>query len=127
MNFIELEEIAKSHLCTLQLSPRAKAGWVACALETKDGNVYTGINVDLTCGVGTCAEQSAITEMVKNKENIISKLVTVRFDGDIRPPCGKCREVLSLLAIENCDTLIQVEKNKIVPLKELLPYDWKNY
>ena len=40
------------------------------ALETASGNVYTGINLDLACGIGFCAEHSAVAEMLKARETV---------------------------------------------------------
>jgi cytidine deaminase len=44
--------------------------------------------------------------------------------GRILPPCGRCRELMFLINGENGSTRIVVEKDKSVPLKELLPYRW---
>lgn len=125
MEFIDLVSIAKELLGRIELYPRAKCSWVATALETKNGNIYTGMNIDLVCGVGICAEGVAISDMIKHGESIINKIVTVTENGEIRPPCGKCREMISLVSLNNIDTLIMLPKNTIVTLKELLPYDWK--
>src|SRR5262245_18553960 len=35
-------------------------GYVGAALATDRGNVYTGINITLICGIGFCAEHSAV-------------------------------------------------------------------
>ena len=43
------------------------AGTVGSALLTAKGNVYTGINIEVACGMGFCAEHSAIAEMLKNR------------------------------------------------------------
>src|SRR5215472_11500242 len=50
-------------------------GYVGAALVTDQGNVYTGINITLNCGIGFCAEHSAIAEMIKNGETKIRKIV----------------------------------------------------
>ena len=34
------------------VKPSISAGGVAAALETQAGHVYTGINLDLACGIG---------------------------------------------------------------------------
>ena len=45
-------------------------GYVGAALVTDQGNVYTGINISLICGIGFCAEHSAVAEMInKDKKN----------------------------------------------------------
>lgn len=47
------------------------AGAVGAALLTTKGNIYTGINIEIACGIGFCAEHSAIAEMLKNRETEI--------------------------------------------------------
>ena len=34
-----------------------KGGYVATALETDKGNIYTGVNVEAKCGLGQCSER----------------------------------------------------------------------
>ncbi|MBN1619207.1 cytidine deaminase [candidate division WOR-3 bacterium] len=69
------------------------AGSVAAALVTESGNIYTGICIDFACGIGFCAEHSAIAEMLKNRETQIDTIVAVNKNGLI-PPCGRCREMM---------------------------------
>ena len=52
MTFEELYEIAKKTLGVRKTSRNTEVGNVACALETIDGNVYTGINIDTACSMG---------------------------------------------------------------------------
>ena len=43
-------------------------GNVGCALVTDKGNVYLGVSIHACCGVGSCAEYSAIANMVLKRE-----------------------------------------------------------
>ena len=101
------------------------AGAVGCALETAAGNVYTGINIDLLCGVGFCAEHAAVAEMLKHRETQIRKIVAVTSQGVV-PPCGRCREMLLQVDRKNTKTLVAVEPANIVQLSELVPHHWLN-
>jgi len=74
-------------------NPDFSAASVGAALLTTKGNVYTGINIDVSCGIGFCAEHSAIAEMLKNRETQIEMIVTVNKEAII-PPCGRCRELI---------------------------------
>ena len=87
-----LIDAARSVLGTFDLAV-CVAGNVAAALETEDGTIYTGICLDLACGVGFCAEHSAVAEMLKHRETAIRQIVAVGDTG-IMPPCGRCRELL---------------------------------
>ena len=88
MTFEELYEIAKKTLGVRKTSRNTEVGNVACALETIDGNVYTGINIDTACSMGFCAEANAIGSMLTNGESKIAKLIAVSLKHDIVPPCG---------------------------------------
>lgn len=115
------KKIAKFH----KISDDVRIGDVGCSLITDQGNVYVGVSIHACCGVGFCAEHSAIANMVTNTEYKIAKIVTVSGDGTILPPCGRCRELMYQINEENYDTEIILEENKIVKLKELLPDPWQ--
>jgi cytidine deaminase len=101
-----------------------EAGHVACALETASGAVYTGICMDVPCSIGLCAEQAAIAEMLKHGETKIKKIIAVYEDGSILPPCGRCRELISQMDMENENTVVAVAHGRAAALKELLPERW---
>jgi len=100
------------------------AASVGAALLTTKGNVYTGINIDVACGIGFCAEHSAIAEMLKNRETQIEMIVAVNADG-IRPPCGRCRELMFQVDNKNVSTKVYLSREKYMSLDELLPLRWK--
>ena len=102
------------------------AATVGAALITDKGNVYTGVNLDLFCGVGVCAEHSAVAEMLKHRETRIQMRVAHRNTG-ILPPCGRCRELMMQVNAENKATLIILPDREIVPLESLLPNYWSSY
>ncbi len=99
-------------------------GDVGCALVTDKGNVYLGVCIDATCGMGFCAEHSAIAAMVTRGEHKIKKIVAVLENGAILSPCGRCREFIHQIHEDNIQTEVLIEKSKIVKLKELLPYPY---
>ena len=99
------------------------AGSVGAALATEAGNVYTGICLDLACGIGFCAEHSAIAEMLKNRETVIRKIVAVSADR-ILPPCGRCRELIQQIDARNFECVVLLPEGNQMLLRELLPYTW---
>ena len=101
----------------------ASAGYVAAAILSDAGTIYTGICIDVSSGIGFCAEHSAIAEMLKHRETVIKMAVAVSEEG-ISPPCGRCREFMLLLDKENANAQIIVAEGVIKPLKELLPHHW---
>lgn len=120
----ELIETAKAILGEFQLAEKGlTAGSVSCALMTNKGSVYTGICLDLACGIGFCAEHSAVAEMLKARETIIEYVVAVGSKG-IMMPCGRCRELMIQISKKNINTKVIVDEKKCVTLNELLPKHW---
>jgi cytidine deaminase len=100
------------------------AGGVAAALLTRKGNLYTGICVDTACSLGSCAEYSAIAEMLKGRESEIATLVAVS-GSEIVPPCGRCRELIRQVNDANSRARIIVARGQAATLSELLPLPWQ--
>jgi cytidine deaminase len=121
VEFLELVQKAKSVLNSRRLSKDGWAGSVAAALLTESRNVYQGVCIDVTSGMGFCAEHAAIAAMVTAGENRIMKIVAVDKNG-IMPPCGRCREFISQIHDRNLDTQVMVSDDKVVTIRELLPY-----
>ena len=101
-------------------------GYVGAALVTADGNLYTGINVSVNCGIGFCAEHSAVSEMIKNGETKIRRIVAATAKGAILPPCGRCRELLFQVDPSNLDTTVILDGGE-QPLRNLLPHNWQDH
>ncbi len=120
----ELIKKAKSALKPRKIKHGFTVGDVGCALVTDEGNVYLGVCIDTACGMGFCAEHSAIAAMVTHGEHIIRKIVAVVEDGTPIPPCGRCREFMRQIHEKNSEAEVIIGKNKSVKLKELLPFSW---
>lgn len=122
---MELINAARNVCKPIALSrPAFSAGTVGAALLTAGGNVYTGICIDLACGLGFCAEASAAAEMLKHQETHIVELVAVFEDGKLGAPCGRCREMLAQIDQRNLDCTVVLGGNKNVTLRDLLPNHW---
>ena len=85
----ELIDAARAVCGSFHLEDDFTAGGVGAAIRTVNGNVYTGICIDLGCGLGFCAEVAAIAEMLKHRETQINAVVAVSGQR-ILPPCGRC-------------------------------------
>ena len=118
----QLIQKAKSIINPRKIKHGCTVGGVGCALVTAKGNVYLGVCIDVCCGIGFCAEHSAIAAMITCGEHKIKKIVAVSKKGTILPPCGRCREFMHQIHDENVNTEVIVGKNKVVKLKELLPF-----
>lgn len=101
---------------------------VGAALLTKDGQVFTGCNIEnASYPLSNCAERTAVFKAVSEGEREFEKLVvTGRTEGPISP-CGACRQVL----VEFCDpdmTVILTNKKGDTfntTVSELLPGAFK--
>ena len=62
--------------------------------------------------------------MITGGEYKIKKIVAVLEDGKVLPPCGRCREFMYQIDSDNLETDVIVGENKVVKLRELLPYAW---
>lgn len=99
------------------------AATVASAIRTTTGQIYTGVCVHVSCGIGFCAEHAAIAEMIKGRETEIDMIVAVA-DDCILPPCGRCREFMLQVNPKNRDAQVVIGDGQIVRLHELLPKHW---
>ena len=117
----ELIEAAQALQGVFALSePDRSAGSVAAALRTESGSVYTGICIDVACGIGFCAEHAAIAEMLKHRETEIATIVAVK-KSEILPPCGRCREFMVQVNPRNGDTRVILADDRVETIRELLP------
>jgi cytidine deaminase len=99
------------------------AGGVAAAVRGRGGRLYTGICLDLACGLGFCAEHAAIAEMLKHRESEIDAVVAVGAGG-ILAPCGRCRELMAQVNPANLDCRVVLAEDRVVLLRTLLPEHW---
>ncbi|MBR9706924.1 MAG: cytidine deaminase [Candidatus Diapherotrites archaeon] len=117
----EATKVAKLHKITEDI----ETGSVGSALITDNDNLYVGVSIHACCGVGFCAEHSAIAAMVTKQDFKIKKIVAVNCEGKIYPPCGRCRELMAQINMENMNTEVIISKTKSKKLKELLPNYWQ--
>ena len=100
-----------------------RAGGVGAAIRSRSGRLYTGICLDLACGIGFCAEHAAVAEMLKHRESEIDTVVAVGAAG-ILAPCGRCRELMAQINPANMNCRVVLGDNRIVTLRSLLPEYW---
>ncbi len=119
-----LKEVAMKLAGDTQDSVFVRHGHVACALMTDKGNVYTGVSINAKCGIGFCAEHSAIADMLKAGETRINKLVSAS-QNNVVVPCGRCLEFIRQVNPSNVDTMVLIKTNEIKKVSDLLPYRWE--
>ncbi len=123
----KLYNAAKQVLNPHKVSEIVDAGGVAAAIESGSGKIYVGVCIDCACTLGICAERNAIFNMITNGESIIKRVVAVGTDGQVMPPCGACRELMTQIMPENyknIQIMLDREKETIASLGELTPNWW---
>jgi cytidine deaminase len=121
----ELVQKAKGLVNPKKLTGETISGEVGSGLITDKGNVYVGVSVHASCGIGFCGEVNAIGSMLIGGETRIETIVSVGEDGEILPPCGRCRETMYQVDMKNADTNVILAKGKVMKLRDLLPEYWQ--
>ena len=68
---------------------------VGAALETADGRVITGCNVEnASYGLTLCAERVAVFKAVSEGYRNFVRVAVVADTEEPTPPCGACRQIL---------------------------------
>ena len=68
---------------------------VGAAVETEDGQIYTGCNIEsASYGLTVCAERVAIWKALSEGARCFGRLVIVADTKTLTPPCGTCRQII---------------------------------
>jgi cytidine deaminase len=68
---------------------------VGAALETGDGTVVTGCNIEnATYGLTICAERVAMFKAISEGHRVFTRIAIVADTESPTPPCGACRQIL---------------------------------
>ena len=68
---------------------------VGAALETSDGRLYTGCNIEnASYGLTMCAERVAIFKAVSEGERNFVRMAVAADTDTLTPPCGACRQLI---------------------------------
>src|SRR5438105_8654875 len=97
---------------------------VGAALETADGKIVTGCNVEnATYGLTICAERVAVFKAISEGERSFRRIAIVADTEQPTPPCGACRQILWEFGgdLEVVLGNLQGEKARY-RMKELLPH-----
>jgi cytidine deaminase len=68
---------------------------VGAALETGDGEIVTGCNIEnATYGLTICAERVAMFKAISEGHRVFTRIAIVADTEAPTPPCGACRQIL---------------------------------
>jgi cytidine deaminase len=96
---------------------------VGAALLCKNGEVYTGCNIENAAYSPTCcAERVAVFKAVSSGNKEFEAIAVTSDSSDITYPCGVCRQVLAEFALD-MDVISSNNdlENEVLRVDELLP------
>ena len=100
---------------------------IGAVLLTKDGEIYTGVNIEnASFGLTNCGERTAIFKAVSEGARDFKELIIYGQTEKPISPCGACRQVMAEFFEPDLPvTLVSKDKSTVVmTVKELLPYSF---
>ncbi|HTH36574.1 MAG TPA: cytidine deaminase [Pyrinomonadaceae bacterium] len=96
---------------------------VGAAVETDEGNIYTGCNVEsASYGLTVCAERVAIWKGISRGEKRFGRIAVVVDTEELTPPCGVCRQIIWEFCGDVPVILSNLHgKSETVQMSDLLP------
>jgi cytidine deaminase len=96
---------------------------VGAAIETDDGEIYTGCNVEsASYGLTVCAERVAIWKAISEGKHKIKNIAVVCDTKELTPPCGVCRQIIWEFGGNVPVTLANLNGGReMIEMKDLLP------
>lgn len=96
---------------------------VGAALETAEGEIYTGCNIEAASySLTMCAERVAIWKAVSEGRRKFRRIAVVVDTENLTPPCGSCRQVIWEFCGDIPVILANLKgKAEIFSMKDLLP------
>lgn len=96
---------------------------VGSALETDDGELISGCNVEsASYGLTVCAERVAIWKAISQGKRKIVRIAVVADTEELTPPCGVCRQIIWEFGGDIPVVMANLHgKTETVQMKDLLP------
>lgn len=97
---------------------------VGAALESEDGTIVTGCNVEsASYGLTNCAERIAIQKAISDGVSKFTQLAVVVDTEVLTAPCGACRQVIWEFCGDIPVTLSNLDgKTETIQMSDLLPH-----
>ncbi len=96
---------------------------VGAAVETEEGDIYTGCNVEsASYGLTVCAERVAIWKGISRGVTKFGRIAVVVDTEELTPPCGVCRQIIWEFCGDVPVILSNLDgKTETIQMSELLP------
>lgn len=100
---------------------------VGASILAENGKIYSGTNVEnISYPCGTCAEESAISAMIKDGQRKIKEIAIVADSQNLITPCGACLQRIFEFSDQN--TVVHLADLKGIQksylISELLPHSF---
>ncbi len=130
---MNIEELIEKAIIAREKSYSPYSGFkVGAALETIDGEIYTGCNIENASYTPTnCAERTAFLKAVSEGKKEFKRIVIVGGENgkikDFCPPCGVCLQVMNEFCDKDFEIVLAVDKEKYkkYKLSEMLPHGFR--
>jgi cytidine deaminase len=91
----EIDLVAAARRAREYADARFSTFKVGAALESADGDVFTGCNIEnATYGLTICAERLAMFKALSEGHTVFTRIAIVADTEAPTPPCGACRQIL---------------------------------
>lgn len=96
---------------------------VGCAVETDDGRLFTGCNIEsASYGLTVCAERVAIWKAISEGARCFGLLVVAVDTETLTPPCGTCRQIIWEHCRDTTILLVNLQgQSEELQIRDLLP------
>lgn len=101
---------------------------VGSALETDDGLIVVGCNVEsASYGLTVCAERVAVWKAISLGKTKIRRIAVVADTEELTPPCGVCRQIIWEFGGDIPVIFANLQgRAETVQMKDLLPRAFDN-
>lgn len=124
-----LYKAAKKNLVSKEVTNFITAGNTSCAILGSNNKIYSGSSIASNSIISCSAEKSAVINMFNDNEYIIDKLVVLNELEEIIMPSDNSLDFLLELNPNygNIDILVDLDKERVIKLKDLIPSWWGTY
>ena len=120
---VEIPSLIKAAEAAFQHAVAPSSGFrVGAALQTEQGVIVTGCNIESPVYLGICAERVALFKALSEGFRQFFALALVCEEGVACPPCGTCRQLLWEFAPTLQVITVDIGKPpRIYKMSDLLP------
>lgn len=102
---------------------------VGAAIQTSDGRIYTGCNVEnASLGLTVCAERIALLKALSEGDRSFTRITVATAAATHTPPCGPCRQLLWEYCgdIEVALYSTHLSQSRLFKLSDLFPFPFES-